>query len=207
MSSNTSNKPAKATAEQSPANQPGAGVDPGAPDKAPGRDILESMARGEEAQPGGETVGPKTDAQRWAELYPEPVVEERHRMMAAKAVGAICGGCETLFPIRYGDKRRLDGVAALAPLVAKYEGEFPEWYQKYRLEINGLMWLGGLGVVTVIEVKRVNALEEQVQERAAKYRGEGLTDAEARARALSDLGLTEGVQPMGGQEKGADTTH
>lgn len=194
-------EPLAQAVNQADASGAGSAVEP-----APGRDVLESMARGGDGGAAPE-AGPLTDAQRWAQLYPEPVVEERHRVMAAKAVGAICGISEGLFPIRYTDQRKVDGVAAFAPLCAKYESEFPEWYHKYRLELMALAWVGSFATVTVVEVKRVGALEAKVEEIAAKYRGEGLTGGEARARALGDLGLTEGVQPNGAAKGGAETTH
>lgn len=206
MSSKDTKIPAKPAPLAQAVNQAGESGAGSAVDPAPGRDVLESMARGGDGGAAPE-AGPLTDAQRWAQLYPEPVVEERHRQMAAKAVGAICGISEGIFPISYGEKRRLDGVAAFAPLCAKYEGEFPEWYHKYRLELMALAWVGSFGVVTVVEVKRVNAIEAKVEEIAAKYRGEGLTGGEARARALGDLGLVDGVQPSGAAKGGAETTH
>lgn len=173
----------EANQPQQPAGEVAASGEP-----VPGRSVLEAMAA-ETGTPGVDTLAPETDAQKWARLYPDPVVEERHRVMAAGIVGGALGMVEGMVPIKYGPARKVAGVDALAPLCAKYEAELPELYHKYRLEITALMWAGSLTVATVVEVKRVNAQQSRIDQRAKELTesGQCATRADAVERAHREL--------------------
>lgn len=160
---------------------PPAGVDVSGSD-APGRAELEQLAGvdGVTGQPG-ECGAP-------LKLV---VVEEKHRVMATFVFGAMCDGLQAVMPISYRDQTRAQGAEALAPLAAKYEDVFPEWYVRWKEEIAFGMFMAGFIGGTVREVKRVQAIEADVKELSDKYVAQGKTRAEARKQALADLGYTE----------------
>lgn len=148
---------------------------------APGRDELERLA-GNDSE--------ITDAGHSSDPLRRIVVEEKHEVMAEFAFGLMCDGLQAVMPIQYSAETRANGARELAPLAAKYEDVFPEWYVRWKEEIAFGMFMAGFIGGTVREVKRVQAIEADVKELTDQYITQGRTSAEARKQALADLGYT-----------------
>lgn len=184
------NNPPESSPQPTPESSPSAAEGSASSAADPGTDRLREIAA--EGDAGAPADGAAADpAGGWVERAVEP----RHYDMARRYVDGTLAMLETFLPVKYGNDTRQRGYAAFAPVVAQHEEDIPELMRKATLYGAAAVWTGALVKNTVVEVKKVNALEAEIARLTEAHQKRGTDPGEARRLALSELGLGPDGQP------------